>query len=684
MSWRSLGRIMAVGAWVAGCGPDVVAPPGDTDPAATEGATVGSDGADGPLEGSSSGSDEGGDSTGDDGSTGDTGEPPPETALCWSSILARARGVERAWTDGERIVAAAQDSVLVFDGRAFQEIATDERVRQVAADAWDDAWVLGDASLFHWDGRALTSSMNVEGSTMRAVAMAPSGAPWVAYTIPGEDCLGLCEEPPTEVVEHVGVATNLLPAPGILVRAMVFADDVPFLGGTGGDVVHRPTDGPWQPVETPFSDDVERMWWASGAVWVAAGDELWRYEDEAWTLAFATAGLFGEVTAVVEGPSGEALILQTTHVVGELDDTGEVMRETGGGWESLATVAADRELLVRADGSLAVLGDEHGQLVQTIADPFGTAEVETVYFRPDLGEIGALSVTGDGTLVGVDPDAVAVEEGGAWTRTHDNSIYGWLRAAWGETADDLVVVESDDDTPHALLRFADGAFTPMPFVDPGPEPDAYFLADIWGTAANRMFVAGWRDPYWLLEPDAPIVFAFDGQAWTEIEAPPHSDNVHLHLNEVEGDGEEVWAAGNLVWRFDGDAWTDVTPDTEAAGFGALTVGPHGAWVVEDDGLGAARLLHWSDGAWIDETDEVPGYESVMGGYPGMLVADDATDVWVAWGSESPGLARWDGEGWSAVELPEAWAQLKGMIVAPNGRLVVHAGARLWSGEACER
>jgi hypothetical protein len=680
-----MGWSAAFAAFVVGCGPDVVVPPADTDaPDATQGGSDGSDAADAPVDASTSGSGsaDGVDTTSADDSTGDTGEPPPETVLCWSHVLARGRGVERAWTDGERIVAAAQDSVIVFDGSVWSEVPVDETVRQVAGDTYDDAWLLGYESLLHWDGRALEVSLHEEGGIMRAVAMAPSGAPWVAYTIADEDCLGLCPEPPTEVVEHIGFVSNLLPAPGIAARAMVFAGDVPFIGGTSGDVVHRPTDGPWQVVDTPFFDDVERMWWAGGAVWVAAGEDLWRYEDETWTLAFSTASLFDDVTAVVEGPTGEILVLQSTQIVAALEHTGELLRDTGAGWESLATLAADRELVVLADGSMVALGDEHGQLVQTIGDPIGTPEIETVFFRPDLGDIGSLSITGDGTLVGVDPDAVAVEDDGAWTRTPDDSIYGWHRAAWGETPDDLLVVDADDDTPQALLRFADGAFTPLPFVPPGPEPDAYFLTDIWGTAADRVFVAGWRDPYWALQPDAPIIARFDGEAWTEIDPPSRNDNVHQHLTGVDGHGDEVWAAGDVVWRFDGEAWTDVTPDVEAS-FQALTVGPHGAWIVADDGIGGARLLHHVDDAWIDETLQVPGYDTAAAEYPGLRVADDATHVWVAWGSEAPGLARWDGATWSTVELPEAWRQLQAMTVAPGGRLVVHTGARVWSGEPCE-
>jgi hypothetical protein len=370
-------------------------------------------------------------------------------------------------------------------------------------------------------------------------------------------------------------------------------------------------------------------------------------------------------------------MLYRRHVAGELDDAGELQRRTEAGWETVATLPADRELVARADGGLVAFGDEHGQLVQTIADPLGTPAIDTALWRPDLGDTHALSMTPERTLVGTESHAVQVEAEPVWARAHTNSIYGVFRAAWGATGDDVFLVNGDEDDAPPLWHYDGEALTPAPFVD---AVDGDFrLLDIYGEAADRIWVAGAFVPDLAFDTTEPVIYRFDGSSWSSI-AAPEASNQEFYTRDIEVYEDQLWFAGDGVWRQDGDAWTELTPDVGTL-FTSLRVGPHGAWVLAlvDD---QQRLLHLVGDEWIDETESVPGYVPMRNDPYGLTLVDDAHDqmfVWVAW--RGGGLARYDGSTWTEFDAPAEWTLVHAMT-AGQGLVVVHDGTQIWSGGQC--
>lgn len=606
-----------------------------------------------------------------DSSTGD--DVPPVAELCWSSTLARAEGVSHAWSDGESVLAAAHESLLVLDDGGWrEEHLEDTRIIDVAARFPTDAWLLATDSVLHWDGVSASVDLSLPGATMQAFGLAEDGVLWVAY-MPADDCVGLCEEPPSEVQIRGGDGTwALLDPPGIVATSLVFGTESTWLGGRSGELLRKDGyDEPWVQVETPFFTDIEGLWrWSEGLL-VATEYDTYSFLDGAWNIEVEHDSFSG-VTALAYSAGRTSHLLYREHIAGELDRTGELRRREQEAWVTTATMAADRDLVALDDGRMIAFGDERGHLVQVIDDPRGTPTVTTVFERTDVGETAAFAIAGDGTLVGVAPSAIQIEGADGWTSADDNSIYGNFGAAAGPSADDLILV-SDDGNP--LWRFDGEALSPISFAQ--PREATIGLSDLWMADSGVMFAAGTRTGV-LGWPVEPAVVGFDGMAWSEYPAPDQACEAGC-LGEVEGHGDALFVAGEGVWEWVDEAWVDVTPFTEQTRYGSLAVGPHGAWVVAFTAEGP-RLMQRTGDEWIDHTDALPGAVEANE-YRGLLVVDDDTHVSVAWGES---LARFDGSTWTEIMFPERgpWTATA-LIVAPGPRLVVHTGQRIWSGVDCE-
>jgi hypothetical protein len=658
LGWR--GMVVAA-TFAPGCGPDAASTSQDDTGDADTGTS--SDDADDDSNDLSDEDDTTPTSSIDTGivdTTGDTGDPPPDE-MCWSSTLARAEGVEDAWTDGERVIAAAHGSLVLFDGDEWTEEPIDDEVMAVVATAFDDAWLLGWESVLHWDGRATSVSFTEDGAKMQGLAMAPDGTPWVA-SMPYEYCPPIvpCPEPPSVVRMRSGDEWLLVEDPGFIVSSLAFVGDVPWLGGNDGEIARRVGEGPWELLETPFTFDVQRIWSDGDVVFVVSGD-TWRFENDTWTLEIEHESYPEGTTAIVRGADDELWMLYRRHVAGELDVDAELRRATDSGWETVETVRADTELVALADGTLIAFGDEHGQLVEAISDPGGTPSVAGRLARPDLGDTHALAVMGDGTVVGIDSHAIQVDGEFGWIPTHTNSIYGSFRAAWGPTANDVFLVNHHEDDAPPLWHFDGDELAPVPFVD---MPDGDFrLLDIWGDAPDRIWVAGAFVPDLAFDTTEPVIYRWDGAEWSWV-PPPEASNQTFYTREIEVYEDQLWFAGDGVWRQDGEEWIDLTPSASQA-FGSLSVGSQGAWVLAsvDDGV---RVLHLVDDEWIDETEALPGFD-VEESY-GLFLTQDPQQVWVAW---------------EEVPMPEAWTRLNAMAAVP-GRLVLHTGAMIWTGEECPK
>jgi hypothetical protein len=615
------------------------------------------------------------DASSTDAADSSTGEPTePALELCWTSTWARAEGVSRAWTDGEAVIAAAGESLLLLDEDDWREEHLEGvRVSGVAARFPTDAWLLAQDSVLHWDGVTASVDLAVPGATMQTFGLSADGVVWVAYA-PADDCVDLCDIPPSEVQIRGGDGTWLmLEPPGIVASALVFTETSTWLGGQSGELLRRDGyDQPWIAVETPMIGDIQRMWPFGDGLLVTA-DDAWRYMDDAWALQIEQ-GFFSGVTGFARSAGREQYLLYSEHVAAELDHTGELRRlAQEGQWLPTTTLEANRDLVALGDGRLVAFGDERGHLVQTIDDPRGAPVVTTVLQRADVGDTTAFAITGDGALVGVDETAIQIEGADAWTSADDNSIYGNFGAAGGPSTEDLTLVSADGPP---LWHFDGEALSPIPFTQ--PEDATINLTDLWVADDGAMFAAGRRTGV-LGWPVDPAVLRFDGEAWVESPAPD-APCEGACLGEIEGHGDQRFLAGHGVWEWAADAWVDIRPfpDQPFTFYGSLAVGPHGAWVIASTEDGP-RLMQRSGGAWIDHTDALPVVVD-EDEYRGLIVVDDDTHVWVAWGES---LSRFDGSAWTEVASPESgpWSA-SAMIVAPGARLVVHTQRRIWSGVAC--
>lgn len=666
MGWRLWISLLAVGA----CGPGViVTADADTSSTSASGAssssTTDATAATTPVTVTDASSTDAADSS--------TGEPTePALELCWTSTWAHAAGASRAWTDGEAVIAAAGESLLLLDEDGWrEEQLEDVHVIDVAARFPDDAWLLAQGSVLHWDGVAASVDLAPPDATMQAFGLAADGVLWVAY-LPPDDCVEFCS-PTSEVQIRGGDGTwEMLDPPDISASTLVFTETSTWLGGKYGEILRRDGyDQPWIQVETPMIGDIRRMWpWGDGLLVVA--DHTWRYADDAWTPEVEQA-FFSGVTGFARSAGREQYLLYSEHVAAELDHAGEVRRLAQAQWLPTATLEADRDLIALGDGRLVAFGDEGGHLVQTIDDPRGTPIVTTALERADVGDTRTFAITGDGALVGVDASAIQLEGDGAWTRADDNSIYGSFHAAGGPSSDDLTLVSSDGPP---LWHFDGEALSPIPFTQ--PEDATIALTDLWVADDGEMFAAGTRTGV-LGWPVDPAVLRFDGEAWVEFPAP----ELHCEggcMGEIEGDGDQLFLVGEGVWEWTSDAWVDIRPFPElpSALQSSPAAGPHGLWVVASNEDGP-RLMQRTGGAWVDHTDALPVVVD-EDEYRGLIVVDDDTHVWVAWGGS---LSRFDGSAWTEIASPESgpWSATA-MIVAPGPRLVVHTQRRIWSGVAC--
>jgi len=175
---------------------------------------------------------------------------------------------------------------------------------------------------------------------------------------------------------------------------------------------------------------------------------------------------------------------------------------------------------------------------------------------------------------------------------------------------------------------------------------------------------------------------------------------------VGNDTGSVFLADSLgVWVVTGDAWTEI----DGSSLGALAVGPDGTlW-----GAGWERVLSWTSGegqvypsTLLGEGDNTGSVNDVAVGPDGVLWVTTANTVarydgseWSWWGngagfpesqypywpesvgigadgtvwvSHGSGMLRFDGETWT--EVDPGSSQPKGIVVAPDGRVIVDTWA----------
>lgn len=151
----------------------------------------------------------------------------------------------------------------------------------------------------------------------------------------------------------------------------------------------------------------------------------------------------------------------------------------------------------------------------------------------------------------------------------------------------LAVGGCDDDTPTVTFP------TPLPEV-----PDPWFF-DVWGAAADDIWVAGARG----------AMYHFDGADWTLVDMGTDQAITSLYSS---GDGN-VWACGygGNIWRKSGDSWSSMSSGTSEP---LYNLGSYQGTLHAVGGNGAALKF---DGSW----HTVPGFMVTRNPKEGNAVVD---------------------------------------------------------------
>ncbi|MFE6200356.1 hypothetical protein [Streptomyces sp. NPDC057838] len=164
---------------------------------------------------------------------------------------------------------------------------------------------------------------------------------------------------------------------------------------------------------------------------------------------------------------------------------------------------------------------------------------------------------------------------------------------------------------------------------------------------------------------------FDGRDWREARAPRG-----VVLTKAVAGGGEVWLIGSrdgaqALLRWDGRGWRDV-PVPPGSVYGLHVLAGDDVWAAGATDAGAA-VSHWDGRAWR---------QTVVHGFPraavGSVLAVSPTEVW-AGGTAGfiggpagrpipPLLVRFDGQAWSAVDLPADFGSVTSLSPAASGAL----------------
>ena len=241
-------------------------------------------------------------------------------------------------------------------------------------------------------------------------------------------------------------------------------------------------------------------------------------------------------------------------------------------------------------------------------------------------------------------------------------------------------------------------------LEVGEEIGAFF--SVWGPSPDRVYAVA-------VQPlgggvSAGAIQRWDGQQWSAAEVPEGVPG----LNWVYGTGTWRFAVGELgaLLVRDGDegAWTEYGCDTVLPFWGVWGAAPDDVWAVGGDGFNRDPIACHFDGeawtpaelpelsidshalykVWGTAGDDVwavgqdgllmhwtgpdPGWVEVPSGTEFDLISLWGTgpDQILAVGGRATGvLARWDGEGWTAQEVPEL-PGLNGVWMAADGTAVV--------------
>jgi hypothetical protein len=190
----------------------------------------------------------------------------------------------------------------------------------------------------------------------------------------------------------------------------------------------------------------------------------------------------------------------------------------------------------------------------------------------------------------------------------------------------------------------------------GPE-----LVDVSGSSSQDVWAVGNYET-----DDLPVAMAihWGGAGWTQTPMPT-PEGLGSYANGVAAVGpDEAWAVGQtlkdpdqpLIWRWDGVAWSIVpTPMSGEPGIlVSVAASSDEAWAVGLDYQRAAKslVMHWNGVAWAQvNTPERKRYST-----PADVAMAPSGRAWIV-GRQGPGLLgllvmQWDGSRWSVQRAPD--------------------------------
>ncbi len=223
----------------------------------------------------------------------------------------------------------------------------------------------------------------------------------------------------------------------------------------------------------------------------------------------------------------------------------------------------------------------------------------------------------------------------AATENADGWCWGSSNHPMGAIGNFFAVGENDvwASTDSAALAHWDGQrWSPVQIGDD--------LKYVWGFSGRDLWAAGAHRG----ASQTGVIYHYDGAAWTKVfDAPGEVDRIWGIASN------DVWAAGsnNGLWHWDGASWTQIgsiTPLTGGPAFKIDGTASNDVWRVAWGEGQTDRVTHWDGTAWTKM--DPPSDLNFVGMETVRAIAKN--DVW--FGGERR-LLRYNGNGWSQVQLP---------------------------------
>jgi hypothetical protein len=529
----------------------------------------------------------------------------------WQGIA----GVDRTevWIGG-----ISQNVLHLTGGHWGSMISPLNDTEAVWASAANDVWFGGTvpggaAAIAHWDGQAISLTLNLGAGSGEINDLWASGPNDVYAAGFG-------------VVQHWdGSAWSVVP--GVMGSSAS--------GSATDDVWIAASDGLWHFDGATWSRVPQFQMQFVQSVAVAGRNDVWaivdhdglqdvdHFDGTAWTTTLEL-GFTGQPTlqALGIGVNGDVWLIGTAYEA--IDQRGYLARFDGTSW-SVGADAPTPLVRVRAVpgvGDLAV-GRNGGILLLTPTSPpaftdlrSGPEQDLTGVWGSSPTDMWAVGRAGtllhfDGQHVNAVPSGVTVDLTDVWgTAADDVWIVGRGGTAFhfdgtslqpvatGTTADLLAVFTAARGDVWmggggaTLLRIQGGTVEPASLLglfDPAA------ILDLHGLASDDVWLSGGPDPAVTLSPESGFVAHFDGTAWSPVNLLTRNNGGFPMRRIWALAPNDVWALTqplfrDLVgyWHFDGTAWTEQDmPDSPttfmfprpADALGSFVFGLHDRWVV---------------------------------------------------------------------------------------------------------